>query len=226
MVFDMPETSLATAIMLANGDLDDIPQIRLRLAVLEHPVVISADGGSRHAQALGLKVQAVIGDMDSVDGQELEALRSAGATVRQARPDKDESDLELSLLYAAGLPVSRVVILAAFGGRIDASLANVQLLLDSRLAGMRMELWHASQTAWLIRPPGETVPGLPGDTLSLIPLGGPALDVSTYGLQYPLNHESLLLGPARGLSNVLRVEAARVDLASGALLAVHTPGRA
>jgi thiamine pyrophosphokinase len=226
MAFCMPEESKTAVVILANGQLDDIPAIRRRLATLNNPIVLAADGGSRHAQALGLRVQAVIGDMDSLDAQELAALRTAGADVRQAPRHKDESDLELALLYAAEMPVPRLVVLAAFGGRMDATLANVQLLLDPRLAGRRVELWQSRQTAWLIRPPGEDLPGQPGDTLSLIPLGGPAKDIVTYGLQYPLDHEDLPAGPARGLSNMLQGENPRVNLASGALLAIHTPGRA
>ncbi len=65
-----------------------------------------------------------------------------------------------------------------------------------------------------------------GDTLSLIPLSPAVQGVTTHGLRYPLNDELLLLGPGRGLSNVMTEPVAQVDVRSGLLLAVHTPGRA
>jgi thiamine pyrophosphokinase len=45
-------------------------------------------------------------------------------------------------------------------------------------------------------------------------------------LRYPLRDESLLFGPARGVSNVMDGERAIVRVRDGALIVVHTVGRA
>ena len=66
----------------------------------------------------------------------------------------------------------------------------------------------------------------PGDTVSLLPLGGDVSGITTEGLKYPLNNEELTFGPARGISNRLEKPSAHVKLSKGLLLAVHTPGRA
>ena len=96
------------------------------------------------------------------------------------------------------------------------------------LASCRVEVWSGDQTAWLIRPPGGLIKGeSSGDTLSLIPLGGDALGMfPQQNLAYPLHNETLAVGPARGISNVVTASSARVSLHDGLLLAVHTPGRA
>ncbi len=213
-------------IVLANGYIEDPAALRDRLAAWVGAAVVAADGGTRHAGPLGLLVERVIGDLDSIDPALRASLEAQGARIEPSPAHKDETDLELALLRAAGEGAAHVVVLGALGGRLDMALANVLVLAHPRLAPLRVELWAGRQTAWLIRPPGGEVSGAPGDTLSLIPLGGDASGVTTAGLEYPLRGETLAFGPARGVSNVVVEQPARVDLREGLLLAVHTPGQA
>ncbi len=46
--------------------------------------------------------------------------------------------------------------------------------------------------------------------------------VTTHHLRYPLHAEPLTPGPARGLSNVMLGDAARVETGRGRLLVIHT----
>jgi thiamine pyrophosphokinase len=218
----MPQTT----IILANGQVSEPDTLRCRLADLEIGTVIAADGGSVHAEAFGLTLDAVIGDMDSIPDSLREKLEAQGTAFHQSPSHKDETDLELVLLHAIDQGAESIVILGALGGRLDMSIANIMLLNHPRLAGIHIELWAGDQTAWLMRSPGQELSGNPGDTLSLIPLGGDAQGVSTHRLAYPLVDEMLVFGPARGVSNVFEGHTARVDLREGLLLAVHTPGKA
>ncbi len=213
-------------IVLTNGIIDDPITIRSRLKEWEHALVIAADGGSFHAKTLGLQIDAIIGDLDSMSEQRVEALSSQGIHIQRSPSEKNETDLELALLYAAEQGTGEIVVLGAFGGRLDMSLANLLLLTHPQLAQIRIEVWNGSQTAWIIRPPGDEIQGEPGDTLSLIPLNGPARGVVTENLEYPLRNELLPAGPSRGLSNVLTSNKAKVTFQEGILLVVHTPGRA
>jgi thiamine pyrophosphokinase len=138
--------------------------------------------------------------------------------------EKDETDLELALLHATDIGVKDIVVLGAFGNRIDMTLSNLLLLSHPSLISAHIEYWYGYQTAWLIRPPGDEIHGQSGDTLSLIPLEGDAEGITTHELYYPLNDEKLVFGPARGISNVLTASVAHVELASGTLIAVHSPG--
>lgn len=214
------------AIVVANGTLDDPARLRQRLAAWGPAEVIVADGGVLLAAQLELQPQVVIGDLDSLDPELRASLSAAGARFQATPAEKDETDLELAVWQAVAGGAEQVAILGALGGRLDMTLANVMLLADERLAGAHVELWRADQTAWIIRPPGGPLPGRVGDTISLIPLGGTASGMTTHNLAYPLKAESLPVGPARGLSNVIRQIPASVQLAAGLLLVVHTPGRA
>jgi thiamine pyrophosphokinase len=215
------------AIILANGVLKDPAVLKARLA--DHRggwLVIAADGGSQHAAALGLTIDAVVGDLDSIEPALRESLATTGASISAWPPEKNETDLELALLHAAAHGAGHIVVLGALGGRLDMTVANILLLTHPQMAGRRIELWDGPQTAWLVHPPGAGITGEPGDTLSLIPLGGDAHSVTTDGLAYALEDETLVFGPARGVSNILTAPQAHVALRSGLLLAVHTPGRA
>jgi thiamine pyrophosphokinase len=64
--------------------------------------------------------------------------------------------------------------------------------------------------------------GAAGDLLSLLPVGGDAVGVTTRGLAYPLHDKTLLMGQARGVSNVFESVTAHIGLRSGLLLVIHT----
>jgi len=214
------------AIVLTNGHIEDPAIIRSRLKDWTQAVVIAADGGNLHAETLGLQLHAVIGDLDSISAERLETLSAQDILIQRSPPAKDETDLELVLLYALQQGVEKIVVLGALGGRVDMSIANLLLLTHPRLAQIHIEIWSGNQTAWIIRPPGDEIQGQVGDTLSLIPLNGPARGVTTQNLEYPLCDEILPAGPSRGLSNVLSANTASIMLMEGILLAVHSPGRA
>jgi thiamine pyrophosphokinase len=211
------------AIVLANGSIFDADTLKTRLQPWKGAYVLAADGGVQHAEKLGLDVDVLIGDLDSLDEEDGAALEGTNVHTVRAAAQKDETDLELALLYAEDMGARHIVVLGGFGDRIDMSFSNLLLLMHPDLTTVRIEYWYGRQTAWVIRPPGDAIHGQPGDTLSLIPLGGDALGISTHQLYYPLNNETLVFGPARGVSNVLTGSSARVDLASGIMLAVHTP---
>lgn len=213
-------------IILTNGEIDDPAFLRSRLDSYSEAIVIAADGGLRHAESLGLKVDILIGDLDSVLEEEKINLSDQGASLHEFPGAKDETDLELALMHAAKSGAKAIVVLGAVGGRLDMSLANIFLLTHPQLAGIQVELWDDYQTAWLLRPPGGDISGQPGDTVSLIPLLNGATNISTTNLSYALKDSALHAGEVRGVSNILTDGNAHVDLGGGTILVVHTHGRA
>jgi thiamine pyrophosphokinase len=215
-----------TAFIFANGDANDGPLVRQTLDEQPDAWVIAADGGARQARYFGRTVQTLIGDLDSIEPDEAQALIAAGAELLQSPVEKDETDLELALLLAAQRGAARIRIFSALGDRLDQTLANVYLLALPALAGRDVRIVAGKQEAWLLRPGKHTLAGAPGDTVSLIPLTGVVQGVRTERLYYPLRDETLRFGPARGISNVMQAESAQVEIGEGTLLAVHTLGRA
>jgi thiamine pyrophosphokinase len=98
------------------------------------------------------------------------------------------------------------------------------LLLHPALRALSIQLWIDADTAFLLMPPGGAIPGTTGDRVSLVPLGGEAHGVTTRGLAFPLDGETLPVGPGRGISNRVVQPDPHVGLTAGALLVVLSPG--
>ncbi len=221
------------ALILADGDAPT--RVGLDAAWpgwdAEVDLVIAADGGARHATALGVAIDLWVGDGDSLGEDGIAALAAAGVPVERSRPDKDETDVELAVDAAVARGAPGIVIVGALGGeRIDHGLANVALLARTDLADRPASLLDARSRVSLVRGPGpggaiahRALQGDHGSTISLLPFGGDAEGVTTVGLVYPLVDEPLELGSARGVSNVIDRPGASVSLRRGLLLVIESP---
>lgn len=187
-------------------------------------LVVAADGGARHAAALGRSLDVWVGDGDSVDPAELARLKAAGVPLRRARPDKDETDTELALLAAVEARAPRLTVLGALGGaRLDHALANIWLLAHPAVAGRDVRLLAPAARVRLAGPGRIDLGGRVGDLVSLMPLDGRATGLTTSGLRYPLVDGTLETGPSRGVSNVREAPTASVAVGTGRLLVIETP---
>lgn len=96
---------------------------------------VGVDRGALWLLEQGLRLDYAVGDFDSVTAEELERIRSQAGKLITARPEKDDTDLELALLTVlADYPTAQVIIFGAFGGRLDHMLANVFLPSNEALA--------------------------------------------------------------------------------------------
>jgi thiamine pyrophosphokinase len=206
------------AIIFANSSLPDLEAARR--IIQPGDTLIAADGGTRHILALGLLPSLVIGDLDSLSADDRQRLEDAGVELRPYPRDKDETDLELALGYAIEDGFGKIRILAALGGRLDQTLANLALLTDPRLSTPDVRLDDGVEEAFFVRD-HATVAGRPGDTVSLLPWGGPAEGVTAEGLHWPLHGETLHPHQTRGVSNEMLGTAASVSIQTGLLLVVH-----
>lgn len=209
------------AVIVANAP--DFSAAPFHALLARADLLIAADGGGNALHAAEVTPHVVIGDLDSLRPEVAAVFAAAGATILRHPPEKDETDLELALLYAVAQGAERIDILGALGGRWDQGLSNVALLALPELAGRRVRLLDVGQEAYLAR--GETpIPGEVGETVSLLPLGGPARGITTLGLYYPLADAELRFERSRGVSNVIVAPPAQVTVREGLLLVVHLFG--
>ena len=121
----------------------------------EVAIVIAADGGARHAAALGRVIDHWVGDGDSLGAAGVAELRAEGVRVELVATDKDASDTELALDAATAAGATRITIVGALGGqRLDHALANIGLLAVPELAGRDVRLVAASARIRLVTAPG------------------------------------------------------------------------
>ena len=213
------------AIVLAGGDP---VEPTLRRLLCDDAVVVAADSGLHQAELLGLRVDFVVGDLDSADPAAVERARAAGAVVERHPVDKDATDLELAFDVARDRGAQRITVVGGAGGRLDHFLANVALLASPRFADVEIDARLGE--AYVVVVQGGRVPhvmtGTAGSIVTLLPAGGDACGITTEGLQYPLHGETLGRGTTRGVSNVLVREEGSVVLDEGTLLVIQAFGGA
>jgi thiamine pyrophosphokinase len=187
--------------VLASGPAPDI-ETALRYAA-PADVVIAADGGTALANKLGIKPSLIVGDLDSTPSELATEYREAGVEIRRYDHNtKWETDTELALLAALEYAPSQIFILGAIGGRLDHSLANVLLLTHPQFAPLDVHILDGKSELFLAKPQvWNPIKGQANDIVSLLPAGVPAEAVTTRGLHWPLNAETLPVGRARGVSN-------------------------
>lgn len=207
------------AYIFANGEIRDYPRLKTRLQ--PDDLLIAADGGLHHLQALGLHPHILLGDLDSVTPAEVEETRALGVQVVRFPVDKDETDLQLAIDRAVAEGCSQVVVAGGLGGRLDQTLGNIFLVQQPSHPGLSIRLDDGLDEVFLITTRAE-IDGQAGDIVSLLPLGGPAFDVKTVDLKYPLNYEKLFPEKTRGISNVMLATRARVSLSRGVLICIHS----
>lgn len=188
-------------------------------------VVVAADSGVDYALALGLPIDVAIGDFDSVSTAGLERARAAGARIDAHPAAKDMTDLELALDEARRLDATDLIVLGVGGGRLDHLLANLLVLASPQFAPCRVTAYAGAARVHVVRG-GElaaVLEGAAGELVTVLPVGGPALGITTTGLEYPLHHEDLAAGTSRGVSNVVVSHPVTVGLDEGTVLVVF-PG--
>jgi len=209
---------LQRIIIFANGVLPDLDKARSLLQSEDY--IICADGGTRHALALEVKPDLIIGDMDSAEKEQLQKLQEAAVSIELFPHDKNETDLELAIHRAIEMDPAQIIIVAGLGGRLDQTLANITLLTDRRLAAFDVRLDDGVEEVFICRDQVQ-VHGRPGEIVSLIPWGEVVTGVQTTNLRWALHKEILYPARTRGISNELLGKSASISIGSGLLLVVH-----
>jgi thiamine pyrophosphokinase len=210
----MTSDAVMTVVVFAGGDpvpadvLEDLPAPAL---------VIAADSGLDLALDLGLKVDLLIGDLDSVTPEAM-ALMPGAAVDRHPR-DKDATDLELAIAAAHRADADRVVVVGGRGGRLDHTLANALLLTAPTHAGMEIE-WMVAGARSVVVHSANRLHGSVGGLVSLLPFHGGAEGVTTEGMRWELEDATIHPGSTWGVSNEFLLPVASVRIETGTLLAV------
>lgn len=192
-------------LLLLNGELRGPRAVRA--AAREADAVICADGGARHAAALGFEPGFVVGDMDSAPPRPRRWKKAV--YVRDADPER--SDLDKALGFARRLGAREALVAGALGGGLDHELVNLAAL-EECARGLALTVIDGGR-ARLLGPGRHSLPYRRGARFSL--LAAPRARLSLSGARFGLRRETLARG-SRGLGNsaagrvVLTVHAGRV----------------
>ncbi|MBS1270915.1 MAG: Thiamine pyrophosphokinase [Candidatus Marinimicrobia bacterium] len=196
-------------VIVANGEQPRPPQHWNRIK--RATPLICTDGAANWLMENSVTPDVIIGDMDSLDEEIREQL--AKESIHHVTSQQN-TDLEKALLYAIDEGYTAATVLSATGKREDQTLANFYLL--AKYAD-RLQIQLLTNYA-TIEPVTDSLTTRvePGQTVSLLPVET-ATGVTTKGLEYPLENETLEIG-TRGVSNRATADEITVSLQSGILL--------
>lgn len=198
------------AVVIGNGTIENYDYIRSKIR--EDDFIICADGGLRHAHAMGVVPDVAIGDFDSSERDE-----SVKTYVYPTR--KDFTDGELAVNYAVDNGYDEIIMLAMTGTRLDHTITDITLLSKSEGAC----LIDDHNEVRMVRS-SLTLKGYKGKTLSIIPIFGDLENITTTGLEYPLCNETLYFGESRGNSNVVIFDELTITAGGGMGLIIINDG--
>jgi thiamine pyrophosphokinase len=211
-------TDVVKALVVADGE----PGALDARYLAEADLIVAADGGAGWLAAQQVTPHILIGDFDSIEAANLEALEAAGVTIERHPIDKDQSDAQLALDRAVAAGADHVTIVGALAGeRLDHALSNLLMVADPAWKLVDVRVVRDETSVRAVSGGGRLIlEGASGDIVTLLAIGD-ARGVTTEGLAYPLAGERLRLGESRGLSNVIASPPASVRLEAGTLLVVE-----
>lgn len=173
-------------VIMAAGDF---PSHSEPLAILqEADVLIACDSAAASLVKRGMKIDHVVGDMDSLDAEYREILKDKLVHIRE----QDTNDLQKAFRFAMEMvsPEDKITILGAAGKREDHTIANISLLTDFALRHPGIKIYTDTGIFFPVLQSG-TFPSFPGQAISLFNPGSGKIFLDSRNLEYPLNHLEL-----------------------------------
>lgn len=181
--------------------------------IADTDLIIAADGGLRHTQALGLTPSVILGDFDSLE------YVPQGANVFPV--EKDDTDSMLALRRGLELGYRAFMLYGAMDGpRLDHTIANFQALQFLADRDAHGYLVGRDYIATVLKNEELRFPAGTEGGISLFCMGPDAHGVTLEGLYYPLQDAALTSGFPLGVSNHFTGAPACIRVTDGSLLAL------
>lgn len=209
-----------TVAIVAGGPASFIPNLILYQNQVDY--WIGADKGSSRLVEANISLDLAIGDFDSITEVELIRVKKYAKKIKVFPIEKDETDLDLAILEAIALKPDNLVIFGATGGRMDHTLANIQLLyrLDP---GIQTSIIDSQNEISLFRSGTHDVKEndeLP--IISFIPLTPIVAGLSLENFYYPLEDKIIEWGSTLCLSNKLIRKKGTFSFDTGILIMIKS----
>ena len=180
--------------------------------------VIAADGGYARLVSLGIIPDLVVGDFDS-----LGSVPDHPNTILSP-VEKDDTDMMLAVKQGLARGYSSFIIDGGLDGRLDHTLANIQVLAYMSanaargvLLGRDMSVTAVTNGSVVFRPNAA-------GRISVFGFDGRAEGVTLTGLKYALENAALTSDYPLGISNEFTGKISGVSVRTGTLIVMWTGG--
>ncbi len=195
-------------LVFCNGDPP--PKNRLDGLIRRPLCVVCADGGAQKAIATGYTPDLIVGDLDSLDG----SYSFPDKTEIVKIPSQENTDFEKTLDLMLERDMDDFLVTAFSGGRIDQTLANVQIAYEYS-SKCRIVLADDEYVVFPVRDHIEQILR-PGTAVSVIAMADETV-VTTVGLAYELKNSIVPKG-GHGVSNRSVSREVKIKVDKGGIL--------
>ncbi len=190
--------------------------------ITEHPkgddLVIAADAGYRNAVTLGVKVDLLLGDFDSLNECEIPK-----ETERMTVPaEKDFTDTQLAVETALRKGATDLVLIGGLDGRLDHTLSNLAILEDLAAKGVFASITNGQNRVRYLNSTSTLLPRSGYRYLSLLCLSEKTKGVSIEGCKYPLKNATLTRSFQYAVSNEITGNCALVSVRKGGVYIIES----
>lgn len=179
-------------------------------------MIIAADGGYTALSERHIVPDLVVGDFDSC--AILPENIPASIPVRRLIPEKDFTDVHTCVDEGISKGFQHFVLLGCTGGRMEHTLANIQLMSGLATKGYSVRMYGTEQIYDVICNNRLTLPARTEGYVSVFSLSDTAACVTIQGLKYPLDGTTLTNTFALGVSNEFVGTKGLIEVKTGCLL--------
>lgn len=203
--------------MVLNGDEPGPDELKLLDAC---DAIVCADGAAQALLKSNHPPTVIVGDMDSLQPDAYKWADALDIPIERHKTDKDQTDGELGLVKAIGLGATSVLIVGGHGGRSAMFLANLKLLRTCHDKGLEASMVGRGESVRYVGAGQEQLwTGRAGAILNVLSVDGDAV-ISVEGTSYEPKETPLKRVEARGVSNRIVKDAAKLKVHSGTVLAI------
>ncbi|MBU3700328.1 MAG: thiamine diphosphokinase [Candidatus Kapabacteria bacterium] len=196
------------AVIVLNGTLPD----RSILESFSTLPFVAADGAANALFDAGVIPDLLVGDLDSVRPNVVEAVSIHGQVIED--PDQEYNDFEKALRVAAASLWKNILVLGIHGGELEHTLNNWSVLMRHGRS-MRLVALDGGRIGVPVYDLFE-YEAEADEVISIIPQ--PHARLTTSGLRWPLTDEVLQLGSREGARNRAIEQAVSVTIHEGSAL--------
>ena len=182
--------------------------------------VIAADGGCVYLEQCGIVPDLIIGDFDSMESV------PSGDNVIRLNPIKDITDMDAAVKAGLERGFSEFHLYGACGGRIDHTLANIQLAASLAQKQKKAFIFSGSQVITAVCNGSLCFDSSYKGYVSVFSHSEKCEGVYLKGLKYPLENAVLTSSFPLGVSNEFLGVESEIIIGRGTAIVVFSPPNA
>lgn len=177
-----------------------------------YDLVIACDKGYQYAKKLGLKVDIVVGDFDSMAEPKRKVFVIAVPKV------KDDTDTGLAIKYAVRNGYKDIDIICALGKRIDHEIANLSLLKYIAENGARGQILSQDAIIIVVKDKLVKIKRVKDRYISIFSMSDRSSIEYIRGTKYDVKNITLKNGFPLGVSNEFKDSFAKIKIKKGIVM--------